>query len=208
MALITRSIEMSFSASMLRRTVTSMSIWSLLVRIAGVPAGTVEIAGVVVREAAELHLHPAWSELAVAHRAFRAVDLQRDALVISSDDSCLLRNGSSRGILLRMMILSGQRDDDQPPDRAPPVPWFGQRPVDPGRGHLEGVGGLAHRVLRIEPRRDLAAHLGDIVEADAAVGINDDTEHPAPADRPDRDGLEVDIHRAEHGLDEAGNPCH
>src|SRR5215472_214430 len=201
MALITRSIEMSFSASRLRRTVTSMSIWSLLVRIAGVLAGAVEMAGVVVRQAAELHLHPAWSELAVDHRPLRAIYLQRDALVISPDDSCLLRSGSSRGIPLRMMIVVRQRDDDQPPDRALPVPGFGQRPVDSWRGHLEGVGGVAHRVLRVEPRRYLAADLGDLVQANAAVGIDDNSKDSAPAHGPDRDGLDVDIHRAEHGFD-------
>src|SRR5215472_13891514 len=97
MALMTRSIERSFSASRLRRTVMSMSIGSLLVRTAGGLAGAFEIAGVAVRQAAELHLHPAWPELAVAHQAMRAANFQRHALVISPDHSCLLLNGISRG---------------------------------------------------------------------------------------------------------------
>jgi len=48
--------------------------------------------------------------------------------------------------------------------------------------------------------------LRDIVQADAAVRVNDDAKDTAPADRPDRDDLEVDIQRAEHGFDQAGNP--
>src|SRR5579859_172375 len=132
MALTTRSMEMSFSASMLRRTVMSMSIGSLLVRTAGL-AEAAEIARVVVRQSAELHLHPAGPEVAVAHRALRTVDLQRDALVISSDHSRLLLNGITRGVPLRIMILIGQGDHDQPSDRAPPVPGFGQRAVDTRR---------------------------------------------------------------------------
>src|SRR6266702_158643 len=191
MALITRSIEMSFSASRLRRTVTSMSIWSLLVRTAGgltesvEAAGACRFAGIVLgRQAAELHLHPAWSERAVAHLALRTVDLQQDALLIGVDHSCLMLNGTSGHVPLRIMILIGERDDDQPADRAPPVPGLGQRPVDTRRGHLERVGRVAHRVPRVEPGRQLAADLGDVIEADSAVGVHHDAQHPAAPDGP------------------------
>src|SRR5579859_1462479 len=204
MALTTRSMEMSFSASMLRRTVMSMSIRSLLVRTAGL-AEAVEIAGVVVRQSAELHLHPARPEVAVADRALRTVDLQRDALVISSDYSRLLLNGITRGGPLRIMILIGQGDNDQPSYRAAPVLGLGQRAVDTRRRHLQRVGGVAHRVLGVEPRRYLAADLGDGVEADPSVGVHHDAQHPAPPDRPDRDGLQVHAHRAQHGFDQARN---
>src|SRR5215813_11981371 len=188
MALITRSIEMSFSASRLRRTVTSMSIWSLL-----------------VRQAAELHLHPAWSELAVINSPLRAVDFQRDALLIRVDHSCFMVNGTHGRIPLWFRIPAREWHDDQPADRAPPVPGLGQRPVDPRRGHLERVRRVAHRVLRIKPRRDLTADLRDVVQADSAIGIHDDPQHPAPPGGRDLNGLQVHLHGMQHGLDHAGN---
>src|SRR5690348_8839726 len=99
MALMTRSIEMSFSASRLRRTVTSISIWSLLVRSSGGLTGVTRVADagrlaevVLVGQAAELHLHPAWSELAVTNSALHPVDFQRDALLIRVDHSCFMVN--------------------------------------------------------------------------------------------------------------------
>src|SRR5712691_9030245 len=101
MALITRSIEMSFSASRLRRTATSMSIWSLLIRAvpglvpaAGI-AGAGRVGGVLLRQAAELHLHPARAKLAVAHRALRFADLQRDGPQIRVDHPCFMVNGTT-----------------------------------------------------------------------------------------------------------------
>src|SRR5260221_463283 len=62
MALMTRSIEMSFSASMLRRTVTSMSIGSLLVRTSGGLTGVDGLAaarrlGEVVQAASAVGVH-------------------------------------------------------------------------------------------------------------------------------------------------------
>src|SRR6266568_3958104 len=194
MALITRSIEMSFSASRLRRTVTSMSIGSLLVRTAGgltesvEAAGACRLAGIVLgRQAAELHLHPAWSERAVAHLALRTVDLQHDALLIGVDHSCLMLNGTSGHVPLRIMIL------------------IGERPVDTRRGHLERVGRVAHRVPRVEPGRQLAADLGDVIEADSAVGVHHDAQHPAAPGGDDLDALQVHVDRLQHGLDQAGN---
>src|ERR1022692_1077586 len=120
MALITRSIEMSFSASRLRRTAMSMSIWSLLVRAVPGLVRAVRIAeadrvGVVLfRQAAEFHLHPARTELAVAHRALRTADLQRDALLIRVDHPCFMVNGTTGRLPLGRMIFLGQRDEDQP----------------------------------------------------------------------------------------------
>src|SRR6266852_9956286 len=128
MALMTRSIEMSFSASRLRRTVTSMSIGSLLVRTSGGLTGVAGLADagrlvevVLVGQAAELHLHPAWSELAVANSALRTVDLQRDALLIRVDHSCFMLDGTHGRIRPVSGVLTSQRHDDQPADRAPPV---------------------------------------------------------------------------------------
>src|SRR5260370_41267624 len=109
-ALITRSIEMSFSASRLRRTVTSMSIGSLLVRtacgltgapgLAGVAGAGRLVEAVLVGQAAELHLHPARSEPAVINSALRTVNLQRDALLVRVDYSCFMVNGTHGRIRL------------------------------------------------------------------------------------------------------------
>jgi len=65
---------------------------------AGIPqiASAVRLVGVPVRQAAELYLYPARSELGVAQQALRAVDLQRDAVLISVDDASGLRAGISR----------------------------------------------------------------------------------------------------------------
>src|SRR5215472_7623264 len=213
MALMTRSIEMSFSASRLRRTVTSISIGSLLVRTAGGSTGVAEVASVLrlvevvlVGKLAELHLHPAWSEFAVAHRALRAVNLQRDALLIRVDHTCCLGNGTVGCVPLRIDIVTGQRHYDQPADRATPVPGLRQGPVDPRRGHLQGVGRVAHHVLRVKTGRDLPADLGDVVQADAAVGVDDDAQDPAPPGGGDLDRFQVDLHRVQHGLDQARDP--
>src|SRR5262245_21482553 len=148
MALITRSIEMSFSASRLRRTATSMSIRSLLVRCwswatiprspsraagTGIPqiASAVRLVGVPVRQAAELYLYSAWSERRVTQHAPRAVDLERDAFLISVDHAPGLRALTSWCVRFRLMIRVGQRHGDQPADRATPVPRLRQRPVHP-----------------------------------------------------------------------------
>src|SRR5690242_11935261 len=199
MALITRSIEMSFSASRLRRTVTSMSIGSLLVRF------------LRVREAAELYLYPSWSQVAVTQGALRAVDLQRDALVVSAEHASGQRGRIGGGARLDIRVAFGQfvlgeGDDDQPADRAPPVPGLGERPVDAWRGHLERVRRVAHRVLRVKTRRNLPADLGDVVQADAAVGVNDHAEYPPAPGPGDLHGPQVDVHRVQNGLDHAGHP--
>src|SRR5215472_17083108 len=121
---------MSFSASKLLRTDRSMSIAILLVRRLAEPA--------------ELHLHSARADLAVAEPAFLAVGRQRDALVIGADDPSFDLIGPSPTVPFPILIGGGQRgaqrDGDKPARRPPPVPWLGERPVDARRGKLEGVG--------------------------------------------------------------------
>src|SRR5215472_185681 len=148
MARITRSIEMSFSASRLLRTDTSMSITILRISL--------------VRPA-ELDLDLTWSELAVAEDACCAVDFEGHAADIGTDDSAFVAH-----------VRGAYRHRYESPGGAPPVPRLRQRPVDAWRRNLERVRGLAHRVPSVQPRRDLPAHLRDLVQADAAVGIDDD----------------------------------
>src|SRR5215470_14452482 len=94
MALMTRSIDMSFSASRLRSTATSMSIGSLLVRtVPGLLEVTeLAVAGYLINvldivKVAELDLDPAWPQFPVPHRAPRAVDIKQDAVQIRADYS-------------------------------------------------------------------------------------------------------------------------
>src|SRR5215472_14223573 len=162
---MTRSIEMSFSASRLFSTDTSMSIGFLLAGVIGV---------VYLVESSELHLHPARAKLAQAESAPRTVDLERDAVLIRADNPPQIFDRTSGSKFFRILIFCDQRYDDHPAGGATPVPWLRQRSVDSRRGHLERVRSLAHRVRRVELGRHLPAHLSDVVEADAAVGVDDD----------------------------------
>src|ERR1019366_9256839 len=120
MALMARSIEMSFSLSRLRRTLKSMSIglplvpW--LVVVGGAPA-------------AELDLHLAGSQFVVAEFALLAGDVQDHSVHPGADHPALDRArvpGSTRS----------QRDTHQPALGAAPVPCLAERAIDPRRTDL------------------------------------------------------------------------
>ena len=113
----------------------------------------------------------------------RTADLQRDALLIGVDHSYfMLQRGWRPTPAGRRLFLGGIRRP--PADRAPPVPGLGEGPVDAGRGRPRRSG-IAHGVLRVQLRRDFPARLGDVVEADPAVGVHDDLA-ARPARRPPR----------------------
>ena len=74
---------------------------------------------------------------------------------------------------------------DQAADVAAPVPGRGERPVDAGRADLEDVrraerAGLG-LVELVERLGDGLADLGDVVEGDAAVAVDDDADDAALA---------------------------
>ncbi len=93
---------------------------------------------------------------------------------------------------------------DQPVVVAPPVARVGERPVDTGRPHLERVGLLPHHLGVVEHLRHLPRGIGDVVQADAAVAVDGDPEHAAPAGRGEVHILQVEAHRGER-LDEQGS---
>ena len=67
------------------------------------------------------------------------------------------------------------------PDVAAPVPRQRERSVDAGRGDLERVGVVPHRVGGIEGIGHGTAGRGDPVQIDAAIAVDDDAHAPAPA---------------------------
>ena len=87
-----------------------------------------------------------------------------------------------------------QRRRDQAADVAAPVPRLGERPVDARRGDLEHVRRAEQRrVARrgVQGLGDDAADVGDVVEGDAAVAVDDDAHDAALAGRGDGEVLEV-----------------
>src|SRR6266851_3488266 len=141
MALMAWSSEMSFSLSRLRNTLRSMSIAGRSKLRLRVP---------------ELHLDGTGAQRGVAETAagLRVIpDVQRHPVRIGRDDPA----GQGPG------VRGG--DLDQAPDRAPPVPLIGQRPVDAGRRHFERVGEVAHDGRGVEYGEQLAADRGGVVQA-------------------------------------------
>src|SRR5260370_24244005 len=137
---MTRSIEMSFSASRLFSADTSMSIGFLLAGRATAFGNVLALPGVIgveLVETSELHLHSARPKLAQAEGRSRSVDLQGDAILTHLDDSTLILNGTSGRIPFRILLFIADAHDDQPSEGAPPVSALGERPIDARRGHLE-----------------------------------------------------------------------
>src|SRR5258708_28400924 len=102
---MTRSIEMSFCASRLFSTDTSMSIGFLL----ALP-GVIGVGYLV--KASELHLHPARAELAQPESAPRAVGLKRDAVLIYADNPPQIFNRTGVPKFFRGLIFCDHRHDD------------------------------------------------------------------------------------------------
>src|SRR5450432_2825513 len=93
MALMARSIEMSFSASRLRSALRSISIGSLLVCALVVIVRVVDVVDVVVISGGvdprELDLYLARAEVTVAKLAAFAFDVDRDRVGAGPGDSAL-----------------------------------------------------------------------------------------------------------------------
>src|SRR5581483_3791684 len=111
MALMARSIEMSFSLSRLRRTLRSMSIRAP--PVTGALVRCVRLTAVSGRPRfAKLHLHPARSELSIGELTVAAVHVQRDPAVTSRDHTAgdlvgwLGRRCARRG---SSVVFAGQR---------------------------------------------------------------------------------------------------
>src|SRR5262245_34889972 len=121
MAFTASSIEMSFSASRLRRTLRSMSIGPPPgPRAAGGAGWGGVLAAGIGRGPPELHLHPARAQLGVAELEVLAVDLQDDPVVTGRDDLSLdgrrPRLGPGTGV-----AGAGQRHPHQPAHGTAPV---------------------------------------------------------------------------------------
>src|ERR1700735_2355478 len=142
MALMARSIEMSFSASRLRRTFRSISIGVLLVR-ALARTRILVLAG-KRGQAGELERYPPRAEVGVAEAAVLAIDVDHYPVIVCAGDSSLDGGGSAPGTRF-VAGLRSKRSDHQAACGAPPVPRLGQRPVGSRRGHLQGVRRIPHR---------------------------------------------------------------
>ena len=99
------------------------------------------------------------------------------------------RRPSTRPVTRRAPTLTSR------PDVAPPVPGQGQRPVHAGRADLQLV--LAGEQLApgllggVERLGDRPGDVGDVVQADAAVGVDHDPHHVPPAGPGDGEVLQV-----------------
>src|ERR1700719_1645038 len=112
MALIARSSEISFSLSRLRSTFRSMSIASRSQLRLRVP---------------EFHLDGSRAERGVTETAAGPLDVQGHLFRVGGHDP------AGHGTRI------GDRDPDQAPDRAPPVPRVGQRAVNTRGGDFERI---------------------------------------------------------------------
>src|SRR5215831_16785325 len=140
MALIARSIEMSFSLSRPRRTLRSMSILAPPVPGPGAVKhgtgpGPPGLAG-----PAELDLHPPRAEFVVVKLDAVALDVQRHGRVTGLENPAVYhrrppRRSRSAGTC---SVRHRERSADQPALGAAPVPGLGERPVHPRGGHFEG----------------------------------------------------------------------
>src|SRR6266702_4683960 len=148
MALIAISIEMSFSLSRLRRTLRSMSIRAPPVPGPGPGCRRPAVSTGVFPWPRELHLHPARAKFGVGKAAVLAIDIQRDAVVISHDHTAAEGRrwrGSIRLGGRNPRLLRGQGNGHQTATGTAPMTRFGERAVHPRGRHLQGVGSLPHR---------------------------------------------------------------
>src|SRR5689334_22290604 len=145
MALIARSIEMSFSLSRPRRTLRSMSILTSHVPRLGVIKHGTRL-GTVGAGPAELDLHLPWAEFGVVEFNLVTVDVQSHRGLAGHENPALHGRRPPRCSPPTLVVPASHREwrTDQPALRAAPVPGLGERPVHAGRGHLEGVRDFAH----------------------------------------------------------------
>src|SRR5580658_9319577 len=123
MALIARSIEMSFSASRLFRTLRSISIRPLLVRA---------IVGVAIQRG-EFDLYLPRAQFGIAELTGGSVDVHPHPAGVRPGDAP--GDGRSRGTRSRPRLRQ-ERGGHHAANRAPPVLGLGQRPVNARRRYL------------------------------------------------------------------------
>jgi hypothetical protein len=99
-----------------------------------------------------------------------------------------------------------QRSYDKPPGGTPPVPGLGQRAINARRRHLKGVRLVAHLGRAVELDRHLTAGKRNIVQADAAISVDEYPQEPPPAGRGYPHAFQVHVHRVDHGLQQARQP--
>src|SRR5271170_7928069 len=116
MALMARSIEMSFSASRLRRTLRSISIGPLLVR--AVAGGRVQ--------RGELDLYPPPAEFGVAELPALSVDVEPHSPGVRPGDASRYGQRVSQAVRCRTGLWP-ERRRHQAAGRAPPVLRLRQR---------------------------------------------------------------------------------
>src|ERR1700689_1734490 len=192
MAFMARSIEMSFSASRLFRTLRSISIGPLLVRA---------VVGVAIQRG-ELDLYPSRAQVGIAELTAGSDVDPPPAGIRAGDTPGDGRIGGSR----RGPGLRPERRAHHTADRAPPVLGLGQRAVDARRGNLKGVGRLPHRSRPVERGRQLPARERHVVKAYPAVGVDHDAQQPPPSGRADPDIFQVHAQGGNRRLEQAGDP--
>src|SRR5215204_4731391 len=115
----------------------------------------------------ELGLHERGDDVPIAESSGLALGLDVHALVVGLADASLDRR------------VVGERHAYEPARVATPVPRLGERSVDAARGDLERVGLRAHDVGGVERVGQCAGGLRDVVDADAAIGVDGDAEYAA-----------------------------
>ena len=114
-----------------------------------------------------------------------ALDVEDGAVVVGGGDP------AGHGLAL----VEGHLD--QPAGVAAPVARQGERAVDARRGHLEGVGLLAHHVGVVQHAGDLAGRVGDVVHGDATVLVDGHPQDPALAGAGQVDRFQVEPERVD-----------
>src|SRR3954447_4837834 len=194
----TVSKETSFSRTRLRSAVTSMFMGASPTRRSWARLRVVLVHVVLVRVAcarpAELHLHLAWAEDVVRDRALRPVDVEGHPGLVGAHHAAG-----------HVLVLT-HTGADESPGRTPPVPGLSQWPVHTGRADLERVGHLAGHVVGIEDLGDHPGDVGDGVEVEPTVAVDDHSDDAAPAGGGDGDVLQVIARAGDDGLEDVAHP--
>src|SRR5215813_6923775 len=140
---------------------------------------------------------PRLANLCKPHRDLLAVDLERDALGVHREQ----RAGVAAAALARLLEL----DEHPRADEAPEVRLGAQHPVETGRGHLERVG-ARDRVLDVKERRHLAAHPLAVLEADAALLVDEQAQLRVRAARGELELDQLVAEPREQRLEEPDQP--
>src|SRR5215472_8925411 len=111
---------------------------------------------------------PCPADLSERHRDLLAVDLERNPGLVHGEELA----GVTAAAGARLLELH----EHPRADKASEVRLGAQHPVESRRGHLQRVR-ARYRILDIEERGDLAAHLRAVIERDAGFPVDEQPQH-------------------------------